>query len=295
MNEKGLGFYDRLAEGPSRAGSRRTWPSTTGTPPQALEDRGGWRRRDTAEAFADYASLAAERLGEGVATHNEPFGSAFVGHLWGKHAPLAHGLNGRLPREPPPLALARAGGAGGARLRARCHGGHRQQPRARPPASTRPEDAAASRLDAFRNRWLHDPISGRGYPEKIVRRAPGFERAVRPEDHHHCAAHRLLRPSTTTAGRWSSTPPALATRGAHREEGRRAHCPGVGGPSGRPPRDPGSHPPRLFAPQTWSPRRGTAHEDLGRVTAKAGMLPSARGLIPGFFAPRGSGCLPLRI
>jgi beta-glucosidase/6-phospho-beta-glucosidase/beta-galactosidase len=30
--------------------------------PQALQDRGGWETRDTAEAFADYAGYVAEKL-----------------------------------------------------------------------------------------------------------------------------------------------------------------------------------------------------------------------------------------
>jgi beta-glucosidase/6-phospho-beta-glucosidase/beta-galactosidase len=32
--------------------------------PQALQDRGGWENRDTAEAFAQYAGYVAEKLGD---------------------------------------------------------------------------------------------------------------------------------------------------------------------------------------------------------------------------------------
>jgi beta-glucosidase len=32
--------------------------------PQALQDRGGWEIRDTAEAFADYAGYVAEKLSD---------------------------------------------------------------------------------------------------------------------------------------------------------------------------------------------------------------------------------------
>ena len=34
--------------------------------PQALEDAGGWLKRATAERFAEYAALVAERLGDRV-------------------------------------------------------------------------------------------------------------------------------------------------------------------------------------------------------------------------------------
>ncbi|WP_405776836.1 GH1 family beta-glucosidase [Streptomyces sp. NBC_01538] len=90
VNTKGLDFYDRLidellAVGIAPAVTLYHWDL-----PQALEDRGGWRVRDTAQAFAAYAALAAERYGDRVArwiTLNEPYCSAFVGHAEGRHAP----------------------------------------------------------------------------------------------------------------------------------------------------------------------------------------------------------------
>ena len=44
----------------------RTPPSTTGTCRRRCEDAGGWAARDTADQFADYAPLVAERLGDRV-------------------------------------------------------------------------------------------------------------------------------------------------------------------------------------------------------------------------------------
>ncbi|MBW8738781.1 MAG: beta-glucosidase [Streptomyces turgidiscabies] len=90
VNTKGLDFYDRLidellAVGIAPAVTLYHWDL-----PQALEDRGGWRVRDTAQAFAAYAALAAEHYGDRVArwiTLNEPYCSAFVGHAEGRHAP----------------------------------------------------------------------------------------------------------------------------------------------------------------------------------------------------------------
>jgi beta-glucosidase len=58
--------------------------------PQALEDRGGWASRETAERFAEYAALLAESLGDEVGmwiTLNEPLQSAHQGYRIGTHAP----------------------------------------------------------------------------------------------------------------------------------------------------------------------------------------------------------------
>ena len=73
--------------------------------PQALQDRGGWPERDTAEHFAAYASVVAERLGDRVtdwATLNEPLCSAWIGHLEGRMAPGLTDLDGRRARLVPP-------------------------------------------------------------------------------------------------------------------------------------------------------------------------------------------------
>ncbi|MFD6333236.1 GH1 family beta-glucosidase [Streptomyces niveus] len=98
-NPEGLDFYDRLvdellAAGISPAATLYHWDL-----PQALEDRGGWRVRDTAERFADYTRITAERLGDRVdrwITLNEPYCSAFVGYGAGAHAPGAREGRGAL-------------------------------------------------------------------------------------------------------------------------------------------------------------------------------------------------------
>ncbi|MEU5098456.1 GH1 family beta-glucosidase [Streptomyces sp. NPDC020996] len=89
-NPKGLDFYDRLIDELLAAGIEPCVTLYHWDLPQALEDRGGWRVRETAEAFAAYAALAAERYGDRVRrwiTLNEPYCSAFVGHAEGRHAP----------------------------------------------------------------------------------------------------------------------------------------------------------------------------------------------------------------
>ena len=52
--------------------------------------QGGWTNRATITAFARYAEIVTRKLGDRVKdwmTHNEPWVVAYVGHLFGDHAP----------------------------------------------------------------------------------------------------------------------------------------------------------------------------------------------------------------
>jgi beta-glucosidase len=78
-NEAGLAFYERLVDGLLARGIRPVATLYHWDLPQALEDEGGWANRATAEAFADYARIVGERLGDRIAvwtTLNEPWCSA---------------------------------------------------------------------------------------------------------------------------------------------------------------------------------------------------------------------------
>ena len=90
VNPAGLDFYDRLVDRLVAAGIQPFVTLNHWDLPQALEDRGGWGSRATADRFADYAGLVFDRLGDRVAgwiTHNEPWCQAFLGHATGHHAP----------------------------------------------------------------------------------------------------------------------------------------------------------------------------------------------------------------
>ena len=90
LNQAGLDYYKRLLDA---LGERGITPAATlfhWDLPQALQDRGGWAVRDTAQAFADYASVVAEALGDRITrwiTLNEPLVVAHNGHRTGVHAP----------------------------------------------------------------------------------------------------------------------------------------------------------------------------------------------------------------
>jgi beta-glucosidase len=65
-NPAGVDFYRRLVDELLAAGIEPFPTLYHWDLPQALQDRGGWGSRDTAEAFADYAGFVAEQLGDRV-------------------------------------------------------------------------------------------------------------------------------------------------------------------------------------------------------------------------------------
>ncbi|GGJ57093.1 GH1 family beta-glucosidase [Deinococcus roseus] len=169
INSKGLDFYDRLIDGLLQ---RNIDPFVTlyhWDLPQALQDQGGWVNRDTAHHFAEYADVVSQKLGDRVShwiTHNEPFCTSMLGHLFGVHAPglrdqkfalqalhhvyLSHGLAVPLLRKNS-KPDAQVG------ITLSLHPVY--------PFSDSPEDlAAVRRHDGFRNRWFLDPLYGKGYP-----------------------------------------------------------------------------------------------------------------------------------
>lgn len=99
VNAAGLAFYDKLVDELLAAGIEPAATLYHWDLPQTLEDRGGWRERDTAERFAEYAAVAAGHLGDRVKkwiTLNEPFCSSILGYADGVHAPGAQEGEGAL-------------------------------------------------------------------------------------------------------------------------------------------------------------------------------------------------------
>ena len=89
-NAAGLDFYDRLVDAMLE---RQLKPLATlyhWELPAPLADIGGWRNRDVASRFADFAEIACKRLGDrlySVAPINEPWCVAWLSHFLGHHAP----------------------------------------------------------------------------------------------------------------------------------------------------------------------------------------------------------------
>ncbi|HUO46048.1 MAG TPA: family 1 glycosylhydrolase, partial [Acidimicrobiia bacterium] len=172
VNQKGIDFYGRLIDSLLEHGITPWVTLFHWDLPQALQNRGGWPVRETAEAFAEYTGIAGEAFGDRVKnwiTHNEPWVAMVLGHIEGIFAPGLKDWN---------LAL-RAGhhillshGWAVEKLRSSSPGssiGIALDCRPSLPATDREEDVAANRhFDGFRNRWFFEPVFGRGYPADIV-------------------------------------------------------------------------------------------------------------------------------
>lgn len=90
FNPKGLDFYERIIDGALARGIKPYATLFHWDLPQALQDGGGWNNRDVCQRFADYAHEVARRFGDrlsAIATHNEPWVMAFLGHEQGIFAP----------------------------------------------------------------------------------------------------------------------------------------------------------------------------------------------------------------
>ena len=89
-NAKGLDFYERLVDGLLARGIAPYLTLNHWDLPQALQDQGGWAKRDTTHRFVDYALAMHARLGDrvvSIATHNEPWVMSVLGHETGIFAP----------------------------------------------------------------------------------------------------------------------------------------------------------------------------------------------------------------
>jgi beta-glucosidase len=172
VNAAGLDFYDRLVDAMLARGIRPYATLFHWDLPQALQDRGGWAARRTIDAYLRYVELTVRRLGDRVQdwmTHNEPWVFAFVGHLFGGHAPGLRDLGTALAVAHHLLV---SHGKAVPIIRAACPGarvGIVHNLEWIEPATDRAEDvAAAARHDGAFNRWFLDPVFGRGYPEDML-------------------------------------------------------------------------------------------------------------------------------
>ncbi len=89
-NEAGLAFYERLVDGLIARGLQAHLTLNHWDLPQALQDQGGWANRATVQHFVAYALSIQQRLGaklSSIATHNEPWVVAVLGHQTGVFAP----------------------------------------------------------------------------------------------------------------------------------------------------------------------------------------------------------------
>lgn len=172
VNPAGLDFYDALVDALLEAGIKPFITLYHWDLPQALQDRGGWGERGTAEAFVEYTEAVSARLGDRVrywATHNEPWCIATLGHEEGEHAPGHHDPEEAL-RVAHHVLLSHGLAVGVLR---------RNAPKAEigivlnllptwPASKDAADRETTRRFDGSFNRWYLDPIFRGLYPEDAI-------------------------------------------------------------------------------------------------------------------------------
>ncbi len=185
-NEAGMAFYDRLITGLLARGIAPHVTLYHWDLPQALQEAGGWASRRTVDLFVAYAREIGRRFGArvaSIATHNEPWVVAVLGHEAGIFAPglrsrrtayqvahhllLSHGLA---------LRALRADGVG-------CPLGIVLNQSPSDPATQAPADVARTWLeDGLLVRWYMDPLFKGSYPADVVAHLGADAPEVQPGD-----------------------------------------------------------------------------------------------------------------
>jgi len=173
LNPAGVDFYKRLVDELREADILPWLTLYHWDLPQALQERGGWTARETADLFTEYALDLHDALGDRVnvwTTLNEPWCASFLSYTGGEHAPGHQSVEEGL------LAshhLLLAHGQTVRELRARDSsldlGITLNLTVADAADPQNPADVdAARRIDGQFNRWFLDPIHRASYPADIV-------------------------------------------------------------------------------------------------------------------------------
>ena len=195
----GLSFYQALTDALLEAGIRPYVTLYHWDLPQALQDRGGWLNRDSADWFADYAEVMGRALGDRVKdwiTFNEPqiflgFGYAHHSHAPGlalqlaevfpavHHVNLAHGravvrLRASVPDARIGFAIATKIGIPRDESDPACVEAARR-------ATIDPE-WTGDHETLLNNAWWADPMVHGRYPDALHRHLPEFAASVTAAD-----------------------------------------------------------------------------------------------------------------
>lgn len=171
-NQKGLDFYERLVDGLLSRGIKPFLTLNHWDLPEALQAGGGWANRDTVHRFVEYAEGIHARLGdrlESIATHNEPWVMAVLGHETGVFAP---GIKDRRTAVQVSHHLLLSHGMALQALRAQgCRAKLGLVLNLAPmhPATDSPADLAKTKLEDGRLvRWYMDPLFKAAYPQDVL-------------------------------------------------------------------------------------------------------------------------------
>jgi beta-glucosidase len=170
VNQKGIGFYDRLIDGCLEQGITPWLTAYHWDLPLALQRLGGWTNRSVVGWFTEYVQLLAARFGDRVQhwlVLNEPMVFTGAGYLLGVHAPGRRSLGAFLAAtHHAALAQAEGGRALRAVLPVSAQIGTTFSCSYLTPA--RPglarDERATRRANALLNRLFVEPALGLGYP-----------------------------------------------------------------------------------------------------------------------------------
>ncbi len=187
VNQVGLDFYERLVDGLL---ARRITPFPTlfhWDTPQPLEARiGGFRNRDIAGYFAEFAQVLARRLGDRVSlwsTINEPSDYSIIGNLLGVHAPRRRGFRAMFASIHHQLL---AHGHAVRAIKSEVPGasvGYSSNVWNINPATDSILDRRAARLfSQFLNTAYIDPVVFGAYPEELFKRFERYVPSIRDAD-----------------------------------------------------------------------------------------------------------------
>ncbi|HMO08095.1 MAG TPA: GH1 family beta-glucosidase [Paracoccaceae bacterium] len=171
VNAAGLDFYDRLVDGLAERGIRPALTLYHWELPSALADLGGWRNRDIAGWFADYAEVLLARIGDrlwSVAPVNEPWCVAWLSHFMGLHAPGVRDIRAAA-RAMHHVGLAHGRAIAAMRAMGQTNLGAVVNMEWADPASDSADDlAAAARYDGIYNRWFLQAFTQGAYPAEVI-------------------------------------------------------------------------------------------------------------------------------
>jgi len=192
VNQPGVDYYNRIIDALLAAGVQPLVTAYHWDLPQLLEDKGGWPNRDTADRFADYVHILAQRFGDRVVRWcllNEPQAFTVWAYGHGVHAP------GKRDRGLMLRAIHTSNLAQGAGFRAiKSVRPHAQVGIAHdmelfdPATSSEADTQACVRFNAFRNLWFLDPVFTGKYPDAFVGGNPYEEMGWKPGDEERMRA-----------------------------------------------------------------------------------------------------------
>ena len=167
-NQSALDHYSRFVDGLLERGVTPFPTLYHWELPVEVEAAGGWLQRDTADRFADYTALVADRLGDRVRswyTLNEPAMTTLQGYGVGELAPARQLMFGALPTVHHQLlahgraaAVLRAAGATQVGLT-------NNHTRVLPASESDADLMAAFLYDTIHNRMFSEPLLAGAYPD----------------------------------------------------------------------------------------------------------------------------------